>query len=516
MRSGSISDRTTRFLETTLDADTTKIEKQLSQQHIHISLDPTVANSFTGQAILFMLLNLLVRLDRYSPHIHVVVPIVPQHSFLRLLLGGLFHEALKEFFAPFPAARRLTITTVSSIIAPTDIQIVVSPVPKAEALSIWSNGWIIYLNEHAPEEPGDANSVGTSVVAGIAASEIFKRLIRDIPLRPGLKIVPLNHLVFSTYDYSLFPGDNPPLPAIVDIDKTIVVGLGGIGAGFTAAAASLPALSGKLTFIDKDELDETNLNRQLIARPGDMGAKVDLCRRALAFHPDVDTRTEWFEDYVASHGDRQTIVVVGVDNDRVRREIQASLPYLILNAGTSDVASFRVTRHNYIDGACLSCISRADLQDHPVERELAHRLGLDLTTILEYQHSGIPLSTDMLQRTGKLSEYDIERLGNQPLSEIQLRLCAQIALGTRNQEAAVSISFLSAIPGFLLLGELIKEKAYSQILRPPLNQESNHMLWAIFGQPHPKLLHGWRDKLSTCDCNRTPYQQAYHRKWDRI
>lgn len=509
----SISDRTTRFVQTALHAETTRVQSQLSQQHIHISLDPSVGDSFTGQAILFTLLNLLVRLDTYSPHIHVVVPIVRQHPLLRLLLGGLLHETLKEYFVPFPSAQRLTITTVPSVPPPTDIQIMVGPRPKTATLSIWADGWVVYLNERAPAGPWDTNSVGTSVAAGIAATEIFKRLIRDIPVRPGLTVVPLERLVFSTYDYRLCTGDNPPLPAIVNVDGVIVVGLGGIGAGFIAAATSLPGLSGRLTLVDKDELDETNLNRQLVARPGDSGPKVDICRHALAFHTDVDARTGWFGDFVALHGDRHELVVVGVDNDRVRREIQASQPRLILNAGTSDVASFRITRHNYVDGACLSCIARADLQDHPAERELAQQLGLNLTTILDYQYSGAPLPSDLLRCAGKLSEYDIQRLGDHALSEIQVRMCAEVPLGSVGQESAVSISFLSALPGFLLLGELIKENAYPQRLRPPLNQQRNHALWAIFGRPHPELLHGWRDKRPDCDCSRAPYQRAYQRKW---
>ncbi len=436
-----------------------------------------------------------------------------RHPLLRLLPARPLHDALAEFFAPFAAARRLSLHTRSLSEPRADIEVVISPDPAPHAVSVWADGWIVYLNAAAQPGPGDDNTVGAHVAAGLAVAEIFKRLIQDIALRPGLAILPIESLIFSTYDYQLGAGDNPALPGVIDVDGTVMVGLGGIGAAFTAAASSLPALSGMLALVDKDELDDTNLNRELVARPGDVGPKVEICRRALAFHADVLARTEWFADFDEARGERHDLVIVGVDDDRARREIQSSRPRLILNAGTSDVASFRVTRHDYVHGACLSCIARGDLQDHPVERELAHQLGLDLATVLAYQDSGDPLPSALLRTTGRLDEEDIERLGDRPLIDIQQRVCAQVPLGTGAGEEAVSISFLSALPGFLLLGEVIKERAYPAAVRPPLNDRVNHLFMSVFGRPHPNLLHGWRDKREDCDCTWAAYQRAYQRKW---
>jgi Fe-S cluster biogenesis protein NfuA len=325
--------------------------------------------------------------------------------------------------------------------------------------------------------------------------------------------MPTRRLVFSTYDYRLTAGDNPPLPPVVALDHAVVLGLGGIGSAFIAAAASLPSIAGVLALVDGDTLDDTNLNRFLIARPGDTGLKVELCRQALGFHVGVRACPDWFDTFIEKQGDRHEIAMVGVDSDRVRRAVQATRPRLILNAGTSDIASFRLTRHDYLHGACLSCVSRADLTDHPVERELARQLGLDLATILEYRASGQPLPLEVLRRSQVLDEQVVQRLGNHPLAEIQQRLCGQLVLGTSQQEAAVSISFLSALPGFLLLGELIKELNYPDLARPPLNEQVNHMLLSVLGRPHPALLHGWRDKRSDCDCARPAYQRAFLRKW---
>jgi hypothetical protein len=276
----TISARTTRFVESTLTADTTTVQAHLTGQRVAVTLDPAVGDTFAGQMILFTLLNLLVRLELYAPQLEVTLLEVERHSLLRLLDSGPFPRALERFFAPFPAARRLRIsTTPVECDAPT-LRLVISPQPMADALSVWADGWVSYLNAEAPFRVEDANSVGACVAADFAAAEVFKRLIGGLSLRPGLKVLPIDRLVFSAYDYQLSPGPNPPLPTAVNMDGVVVVGLGGIGAGFVTAASALPGLAGLLTFVDKDPLDQTNLNRLLYARPGDTGFKVHLSRRA--------------------------------------------------------------------------------------------------------------------------------------------------------------------------------------------------------------------------------------------
>lgn len=253
----------------------------------------------------------------------------------------------------------------------------------------------------------------------------------------------------------------------------------------------------------------------MYARPGDIGFKVQLCRRALGSHAEVDARIEWFDEFTAACGSHHDLVVVGVDKDPVRRAIQHSMPRLIFNGGTSDTASFQLTRHDYLHGACLACIAAEELDDYPVERELARQLGLDLDTVLRYLKSGEPLPATLLRKRGVLTGGDIERLGDRPLAEIQARICAQVPLGTGKQQEAVSISFLSALPGFLLLGEVIKERSYPGTPRAPLNETANHLLLSLLGRPRQALLGDWWQKARGCDCIRPAYQRNYQRKWGK-
>lgn len=512
----AISSRTTRFVESTLTDDTTTVKANLAGQRIVITLDPDASATFAGQMILFTLLNLLVRLELYAPQLEVTLPDVERHFLLRLLDSGSLPRALEHFFAPFPAARRLHISSTPDDNIKPALRLVISPQPISDTLSVWADGWITYLNAAAPFHAEDTNSIGACVAADFAAAEVFKRLIARLPLRPGLKVLPIDRLVFSAYDYRLAPGPNPPLPTTVKVDGVVVVGLGGIGAGFVTAASALPGLAGLLTLVDKDPLDLTNLNRLLYARPGDTGFKVQLSRRALRFHNEIDARVEWFDEFTALCGTQQDLIVVGVDKDSVRRAIQQSMPRLIFNGGTSDTASFQLTRHDYLHGACLACIAAKEPDDYPVERELARQLGLDLDTILRYLKSGDPLPAALLRERGVLMTEDVERLGNQTLVEIQKRVCAQLPLGIGKQQEAVSISFLSAMPGFLLLGEVIKELNYPDMSRAQLNETANHLLLSLLGHPSQALLGDWWQKIPGCDCIRPAYQRNYQRKWSKV
>ena len=73
--------------------------------------------------------------------------------------------------------------------------------------------------------------------------------------------------------------------------SVIVFGVGGVG-GF-AVEALVRAGVGKLSVVDFDTVDITNLNRQIIATHNSIGrAKVDLVReRALAINPELDINT---------------------------------------------------------------------------------------------------------------------------------------------------------------------------------------------------------------------------------
>jgi len=115
---------------------------------------------------------------------------------------------------------------------------------------------------------------------------------------------------------------------------------------------------------------------------------------------------------------------------------------------------------------------------------------------------------------GVLSPDQVQRLAGVSLAEVQVRLCSELQLTAAPDGPAVSISFLSALAGYLLLGEMIKER--TEHPRPPLNEEINHAFMSVLGRPHAHLLRAWFEKRPSCDCGRQPYQRAYERKWGTV
>lgn len=512
MSSLPASARTRRFLEGVLGESATPLSDRAQTALVRITVAGDRADGFTAQAITFTLVNMLVRLNEFMPNLEVVIPACTRHTQIRQLGNLEFGKGLEEFVRPFAAASRIALierpTSATAL-----FRLGIGPRRTNDIdLNVWAEGWIAYLNAEPTQHVDQGNPVGACAAAGFAAAGIFKWLIEGRPLRPGVIVLPIDRLVFSTYDYGLGEGPNPEMPSDVSLDRTVLVGAGGIGSAFVAAAALLSSFSGVLDIVDDDPFDDTNMNRHLIGRPGDRGSKAQRCAEVLRFNNDVRACDQNIESYLAERGDRNEVVAVAVDDDGVRRSIQGSLPRIVINAATSDYASFRLTRHSYEAGACLSCISRADLVGDPTVNALARRLGLAAEVIDTHRKAATPFSRTTLEAGGKLSDADLRRFSERTVEEIWQMIYNEAPVLARGEEAP-SISFLSALPGFLLLGEVIKEHTFTADRRPPLNETFNYLTIAVLGRPHPDLLRDYRGKREGCDCRKSAWQSAYRRKW---
>lgn len=502
--------RTRRFVETTIDEPSERLRGRVSGRRLRVEVDPDVARTFNAQVITFALMNLLIRLGAFFPRTELVITPAPRHAQLRLLTDHAFADALGAFLAPFPAAQRVTIASEPSDRAVT-LTVVVGPSPRDGCLQVWAEGWTAYLNTAPIRRLDDENPIGPCVAAVFGTAEIFKELIAGAPMRPGVKVVRIPSLIFNAYDYELIESENPPLPHPVDLGSMVLVGAGGIASAFTFAAAALPTLTADLPIVDDDEFDDTNQNRHLVARPGETGLKATRCADALSFAPGVRAEPRRIEDFYASlAGSGPELVAVAIDADGVRRYIQGRLPRVIVNAATGEFADMRVSRHDYTSGACLSCISVAGLDSgDPTLDALARRLGVPVATLLPYHERGARVPRAVLTGSTLLPAADIERFADRTTQEIWQLIYNEAPVQV--DEAAPSISFLSALPGFLLLGEVIKER--SSRTRPPLNATANVLSLSVLGRPHPDLLRQLRPKRTSCDCVKDAWQKAHARAW---
>jgi hypothetical protein len=295
----------------------------------------------------------------------------------------------------------------------------------------------------------------------------------------------------------------------VDLSDTAMVACGGIASATAWTLALLP-LAGRPVLADHDHIDPegTNLNRHLTASHADLGkSKADLTATLLAragVNPDVHAE-RWQALPSAIRGAIQNALVT-VDDDPTRRAVQLDLPQLILNAGTSDDGIYQMTYHNFLSGACLGCIARADLRSTGPEQSAAQRLGIPLDDLRPHLESPDPLPSELLARA-KLQPNERELLAGTPSRQLVRRVCAE--LRTTPTGPAVSAPMLSAAPGVLLAAETVKRALHADV---PLSTATNSLMASILRGPHQHWLRT-RAKQPDCECREPTYLARYRQKW---
>jgi hypothetical protein len=197
------------------------------------------------------------------------------------------------------------------------------------------------------------------------------------------------------------------------------------------------------------------------------------------------------------------LAVVSVDDDRARRDIQASLPEVILNAGTSDGGEYQVSRHNFVDGACLSCIAHGDQSVSSLEENVARHLGLPIEEFLTHVRKDEPLPAEVIERSSIADEIKAE-LRMMPARRLVQRFCDALS---SVEGDAVSAPTLSALPGILLAAEIVKHGVGQHVADP---DGYNVIRASVLRGPH-KRWRMWREKRPGCICTVDAYRGYYNR-----
>jgi adenylyltransferase/sulfurtransferase len=164
----------------------------------------------------------------------------------------------------------------------------------------------------------------------------------------------------------MLPGFGPEAQAALKFAKVVVVGAGGLGCPVALYLAA--AGVGRLVLVDHDRVDLTNLHRQVLYTPADVGqAKVEVAAKYLSrFEPDLklelhDRRLaaeqDWFDTVLAD----ADLVVDGTDNFPTRYAVNAAavkrglpLVYGSVYRYTGEVSTFLVEQ-----GPCYACLHPA-------------------------------------------------------------------------------------------------------------------------------------------------------------
>jgi molybdopterin/thiamine biosynthesis adenylyltransferase len=232
-----------------------------------------------------------------------------------------------------------------------------------------ADGWKAYLNKSGTRTD-NLNPFGPLAASCLAAGEVFKRLLAlNAPDNPVTKrIVFCDPMEFSMFSYDR-AGENPPLKEF-EVDMS-VVGAGGISAGLLCALSNLGVyVHGGINVVDDDIVGLENLNRLTYATLDDVknGAvrKVDSAARFLNKLGDLTVIPfplkfgAYKETLSPVRKDRKyDFVLMAVDNDEARLEVQRELPLDLLDAGTGVHGNCRVEHIDFLNDECLGCrISR--------------------------------------------------------------------------------------------------------------------------------------------------------------
>lgn len=201
----------------------------------------------------------------------------------------------------------------------------------------------------------------------------------------------------------------------------IVFGLGGVGS-YTVEALARGGI-GHLTLVDKDIVDITNINRQLIADTTTVGkSKVDVAKeRLLKINPDLEIITH------------QTFY----DTTKAEELFSASYDYIVDAIDTVSSKLSLVEEANKQHIPIISCMGTGNKLD-PTAFEVT-----DIT-----KTSVCPLAKVMRK---ELKERGIPHLKVVYSKEIPQRFDEE------NKQTTASISFVPSVAGLILAGEVVKD-----------------------------------------------------------
>jgi len=376
----------------------------------------------------------------------------------------------------------------------------------ADGGDLYADGyrWQAYLGTEPSQLSVGAdagNPIGPLCAASRVAAHAFRHQLRD---QLGTARTPAS-VYFSALD---FRTASEPLSeedaGLSGHIEAVLVGAGSVGGAAVYALAQIPGLSGQISVVDPQCLDETNPDRAILATAAAAAAKeekVKVAAEALAHHSslEVDPRALTITDFVAERDrlDSLPLVLCSVDSAASRRSLQDCLPLEVINAACAP-REVMISGHRTGAGPCVCCLHMAQALDSERIRWrlIAEQTGFNRDLVLALLTGKSPLESPHLEAiehhrglpSGSLSSY----LGS-TLDELwQAELLygeSQIQNGTMT--AAVAAPWITSLAGFLLAAEAMKrgDSALSEHQLGPGGAQP-HIKWEenVYGSPEDGIL----------------------------
>lgn len=391
---------------------------------------------------------------------------------------------------------------------------------------IGSNGWIAKFSTKDAVGSGDSsNPFGAGVAACIGVANVFRYVFRDfindVQFDDEFSFSVVNHQFENQENYSA--GES------IDLGDFTLVGFGAIGNGVIWALSNMPLAKGKLTIVEPENIDITNLQRYVLAgerhteKPKIQIAQEYLVSSGVELNP---IQSSWV-DHLNSNSDwLEKSVLVAIDNIKDRVAIQSSLPKEIFNSYTENNL-IGIARHkDFGKEACLMCTYMPNEQRKSYSQEVSDNLGLPHMElqIRNYLHYNLATDEQLIKwvtEANTIGFSELEKFKGISVSDFYAKVvCGGVLMelkrdGIVKETVEAPLAFQSALAGILLLAEKVidirnlREKGLPTIthfhplfpLKPGINPYSHSF---------PK------DSSGRCICSDNDFLDAYTNKWMRF
>jgi molybdopterin/thiamine biosynthesis adenylyltransferase len=385
-----------------------------------LTASQVIAESSGGQHTLWMLTNLLARQFAVIHELEITVPPVPLVPGVALFgAEGDLPSTLVQT-ATLVAGTALLVRRANRAETFCDVEVMVGrvqPGPAAAHTAALGSEWRVFAGSPLGVPsliPVGRNPLGPYFAACLAAGETFKRL-RGLREGKGCYLEAFSLSLWdcvSAASWEELPDGEWPVP--FPVPPCYLIGNGAVAQGLAAALTASGEVRGTVTAVDKEFIDDQNLNRYPLATQPDVGAyKSELTAarmrsgglEVVAYRrhwPDY----AWDQDRPAQRKEvrekestyRYPLILSCVDRNDARHAIQKFWPEYLIGGSTSGLA-LEVTAYDMRSPyECLMCFNpvesgrrtieeiAAELRQLPREerRARAEACGADWAALEEY------------------------------------------------------------------------------------------------------------------------------------
>lgn len=389
-------------------------------------------------------------------------------------------------------------------------------------LYLGSNGWLAKLSQNKPLVFEITNNpFGAILVACMAASNVFRYVFKD-----QLKLPLDTEIELSAFNFSVSENAGPSIEN-VKLANVTLVGIGAIGSATVWTLSKLKNLSGTITLVDHEGVEESNLQRYILLKEKDITKKkVDVALQNLRRNhlKIIPEKTEWGEFIHKKQNGNciSRLVAVAVDSKEHRIYIQSSLPKKIINAYT-DESRFGITRHpDFNSNVCLSCLYIPTIQQKSKLEIIVEELKMKGQEDLIYSYMQPDKFIDdnflkIFSNKNSIPIEDMQAYKNKSFGDFYLSMvCGYKMLeiqesGQKSELIDVPLSFQSCMAGIMLAAEIVVESL--GLCRVNVRDVSQLQVLDVIGENNPSHLSRIKNYNGKCICGDKDYQDAYRLKW---